>query len=78
MGRKNGVSFHRKKRLGKFCFIVILCCRFESSKRRGKELGGSERKTRRKTLRGSEKNQTILCWKEEGKASLALQKETKM
>jgi hypothetical protein len=47
-------------------------------KRRGEDLGGSKRKTRMKTLRGNEKNQTIVCWKKEGKASLMLQKKIRV
>jgi hypothetical protein len=43
----------------------------------GEELGGSERKTKRITFKGNEKNQMIVPWKEERKAPLVLQKETK-
>jgi hypothetical protein len=47
-------------------------------KKRGKELGKSERKTKKVTFRGSEKNQMIVPWKEERKAPLVLQKKTRV
>jgi hypothetical protein len=52
---KKACPFTPREEWGKLCFIVILCCHFESLKRRGDEFGGSKRKTRRKTSRGSEK-----------------------
>jgi hypothetical protein len=38
-------------------------------------VGRNKRKTRRKTFKGGGKNQAIVCWKEEGEATLMLQKE---
>ncbi len=43
----------------------------------GEELGGSERKTKRITFKGNEKNQMIVPWKEERKAPLVCKKKPK-
>jgi hypothetical protein len=55
MGRKKGMSLHPKRIVWEAFFIFICVKCFESLRRRGESLEG-ERKTRRKTFRGNEKD----------------------
>jgi hypothetical protein len=57
-------------------FISIFCCYFESLRRRENEFGEGKRKRGKKYSRINENNQTLVHWKEEGKALSLLQKKS--
>lgn len=74
MGRKRGVSFQHKKGVGEL--ISIFCCYFDSLRRRENEFGEGKRERGKKYSRINENNQTLVRWKEEGKALSLLQKKS--
>jgi hypothetical protein len=71
---KGVCPFTTRKEWEKLLLISIFCCYFESLRRRENEFGKGKRKRGRKSSKGNENNQTLVHWKEEGKALSLLKK----
>ncbi len=78
VGRKMGVSLHHKKGVGETLLRFHLLLLFWKLENKRKRVWRGQKKKKKKSSRGNEKNEALVHWKKEGKTFSPLQEEIRI